>query len=162
MCVCALIRHTQGKQTQTEWHAKMWRESRLSPHVPWKSASGSSEPACPLLLHMTPLCIGRPRVTAPDQTPTVFLHMPGLSLRDTALSNEIHRMHERQPKRNFPAQWNPEHIRPCSIKDLFVHKLKYGHKWARVWAKSVVSYKTEKSLTIGRIAIIQIYLAPSG
>lgn len=36
--------------------------------------------------------------------------------------------------------------------------------WSQMstWAKSVVSYQTEKSLTIGLIAIIQIYLAPSG
>lgn len=69
-CVaCALIWHTQGKQIQTGWQAKMWRESRLSPHVLWQSASGGSEPACPLLLHMTPLCIGRPGLRALTKPP---------------------------------------------------------------------------------------------
>lgn len=69
-CVaCALIWHTQGKQIQTEWQAKMWRESCLSPHVLWQSASGGSEPACPLLLHMTLLCIGRPGLRALTKPP---------------------------------------------------------------------------------------------
>lgn len=67
--VCALVRHTQGKQTQTEWQAKMWRESHLSTHVLWQSASGISEPAWPLLLHMTPQCIGRPRLTTLTELP---------------------------------------------------------------------------------------------
>lgn len=33
-----------------------------------------------------------------DQAPTVFLHMPDLSLRDTALSKKIHCSHEQQRK----------------------------------------------------------------
>lgn len=41
---------------------------------------------------------------SPDRAPTVSLHMPELSLRDTALSEGIHCTHEKQPKRIQPAQ----------------------------------------------------------
>lgn len=151
--VWALVRHTQGKQTQTEWQAKMWRESHLSTHVLWQSASGISEPAWPLLLHMTPQCIGATSPDNPDQAPTVLPHMPGLSLRDTALSKEIHCMHEQQPKHNFPAQWNPEHVRSYSIKYSAVHENKH---WCEQNQLSV------SRLTIGWTWIIQTYLAPNG
>lgn len=41
---------------------------------------------------------------SPDRAPTVSLHMPELSLRDTALSEGIRYTHEKQPKRIQPAQ----------------------------------------------------------
>lgn len=129
----------------------MWRESHLSTHVLWQSASGISEPAWPLLLHMTPQCIGATSPDNPDQAPTVLPHMPGLSLRDTALSKEIHCMHEQQPKHNFPAQWNPEHVRSYSIKYSAVHENKH---WCEQNQLSV------SRLTIGWTWIIQTYLAP--
>lgn len=47
---------------------------------------------------------------SPDRAPTVCLHMPELSLRDTALSEGIHCTHEKQP---HPAS-AAENIRPPS------------------------------------------------
>lgn len=71
MCLYLFVHlsDTHKGSKQTEWQAKMWRESHLSAHVRWQSASGCSEPACPLLLHMTPLCITRPGLTALTKSP---------------------------------------------------------------------------------------------
>lgn len=49
---------------------------------------------------------------SPDRAPTVSLHMPELSLRDTALSEGIHCTHEKQAKRTQPAQQGK--IRPSA------------------------------------------------
>lgn len=52
-------------------------ESCLSSPVPWQSAAGSREPACPLLLHMTPLHAGQPGLTAltePPRSPCICLN----------------------------------------------------------------------------------------
>lgn len=46
--VWALLWPTQGKQTDRR--NKMWRESCLSAHVLWQTASGGFKPACPSLL----------------------------------------------------------------------------------------------------------------
>lgn len=126
------LRHMPEKQTHT------MTGSSLSVHVLWQSASGCSKPACLLLLHITtdPSVHWATWPDSSDQTPTVFLRMPGLSLRDIALSQQIQCMHEQQPKHILSS--TAGNIRPSSVK-------KHISQWVKTLlemnscAKSVVS-----------------------
>lgn len=101
--VCAPIRHTRGKQTQTEWQAKTrggsgWPCSCAAADGPRAALSQPVRFYCTWPLCASVVVVGRgTSPDSPDHPPRLCLHMPGLSLRDTVLSEEIHCMHEHQP-----------------------------------------------------------------
>ena len=160
LCLCenvapALFWQPQGKRTQTEWQVEMWRGSGLSARVLWTSASGGSEPACPLLLHMTPLRVGRSGLRAMTEPPDSSYICPTCHSGTQLLSEKIHYMHEQQPqvqlfqhkclqretKQRVGVSQGPPGF------DLFVH----------MWS-NIVNYQLFKELNALQISWIQCYL----
>lgn len=92
-------KHRQNDRPET-WGGSGWPCSCAAADKPRAALSQPVRFYCtwPLCASVVVVVVGRgPSPDSPDYAPWLCLHMPGLSLRDTVLSEEIHCMHEHQP-----------------------------------------------------------------